>query len=581
MTVPAADPSLEGALPLTRWVVTPAPDPVLVTGLADALNLPRPLAALLVQRGFGDPDAAARFLRPSLDQLSDPMSLRDMDKAVATIVKAVRGGVTIAVDGDYDVDGQCATAILVRTLTLAGARVVPFIPHRLRDGYDFGPSGLQAARDAGAGLIITCDCGISAVEQVREAMSLGIEVVVTDHHLPGEALPPATAVVNPQRADDTSGLTMLCGAGIAFMLVRALVPALGLPAHLPMHLIDLAALATVADVVPLVGDNRVIVRHGLRKMSDSKWAGLRALLQGTNLAGRELKAGHMGYIVGPRLNAAGRIGEPLDGLRLLLTDNDAEATALASRLEVLNTERQAMDQRMLDQALVQVEEQGGLRASGLVLSGDDWHPGVVGIVASRVVERYGRPTFLVAFDGDSGRGSGRSISHFNLHHALVECGDLLDRFGGHHMAAGLSIQRQQLGAFRDRFNSLVASLVDAANLGPEQRVDLELPLNEATDTLERLARHLEPTGTGNPAPVFGVRGVRFGQRRRVGTAHLKGTLEHQGARLPIIGFQWADRVPWLTDAPVDVAFRLDSDAFRGEPMLQARLVAMTPAGASH
>ena len=396
-----------GALPLTRWVVAEPPDPILVGRLADATNLPRPLAALLVQRGFADPEAAKRFLRPTLDQLTDPMALKDMDRAVAAIVKAVRGGVTIAVDGDYDVDGQCATAILVRTLTIAGARVVPFIPHRLRDGYDFGPSGLAAARQAGAGLIITCDCGISAIDTVREAMSLGIEVVVTDHHLPGEVLPPATAVVNPQRQDDTSGLTMLCGAGIAFMLVRALVPALELPEHLPMHLIDLAALATVADVVPLVGDNRIIVRHGLRKMADTKWAGLHALLATTNLLGRELRASHMGFIVGPRLNAAGRIGDPMDGLRLLLSDDEAEANALAARLDVLNTERQALDQRMLDEALLQVEEQGGLRTSGLVLAGDGWHPGVVGIVASRVVERYGRPTFLVAFDGESGR----AISH--------------------------------------------------------------------------------------------------------------------------------------------------------------------------
>lgn len=576
----SAAPAPSSAPPLTRWVVADPPDPVLVTRLAEATNLPRPLAALLVQRGLADPEAAKRFLRPTLEQLTDPMALKDMDRAVAAIVKAVRGGITIAVDGDYDVDGQCATAILVRTLTLAGARVVPFIPHRLRDGYDFGAAGLEAARMAGAGLIITCDCGISAIDTVRQAMALGIEVVVTDHHLPGDVLPPATAVVNPQRADDTSGLTMLCGAGIAFMLVRALVPALGLPGHLPLHLIDLAALATVADVVPLVGDNRIIVRHGLRKMADTRWAGLRALLATTNLLGRELRASHMGFIVGPRLNAAGRIGDAMDGLRLLLSDDEAEANALAARLDVLNTERQALDQRMLDEALLQVEEQGGLRSSGLVLWGDGWHPGVVGIVASRVVERYGRPTFLVAVDGESGRGSGRSISRFNLHHALVACGDLLDRFGGHHMAAGLSIQRSQLAAFRDRFNTLVASKVAVEELGPEQRVDLELTLPEATETLERLARHLEPTGTANPAPVFGVRNVHFAHRRRVGTAHLKGVLEGDGARLPIIGFQWADRVPWLTDAPVDVAFRLESDSWTGEPMLQARLVALSPAGAT-
>jgi len=266
----------------------------------------------------------------------------------------------------------------------------------------------------------------------------------------------------------------------------------------------------------------------------------------------------------------------MEGLRLLLTDDPQEAAAIAARLEVLNTERQALDQQMLEEALAQVEEQGGTQASGLVLAGDAWHPGVVGIVASRVVERFGRPTFLVAFDGDTGRASGRSISRFDLHAALVHCGDLLERFGGHHMAAGLTIRRDRLDAFRERFNGLVAGQLSPEELGPEQRVDIELPLREATDELERLGRHLEPTGAGNPGPVFGVRGVHFGQKRRVGNGHLKGILEDGTARLACIGFSWADRVPWLGEAPVDVAFRLESDDWNGSPSLQARLVSVTP-----
>ncbi len=559
-----------------RWVVAPPPDPDVVAALASATNLPRPLAALLVQRGFATVEDARNFLRPSLDQLTDPLRLKDMDRAVDAIVAAVRENQVIAVNGDYDVDGQCSTAILVRTLRVAGASVVPFIPHRLRDGYDFGPSGLAAAEAAGARLIITCDSGINAQETVRLAEERGIRVVITDHHLPGEQLPPATAVVNPQRADDTSGLGMLCGAGIAWMMVRALAPRLGLPEHFPLHLLDLVALATVADVVPLVGQNRIIVRHGLRLMADTRWAGLRALLHTTKLLGKELKAGQMGFIVGPRLNAAGRVGEPMEGLRLLLTDDPQEAASIAARLEVLNTERQALDQQMLEEALTQVEEQGGTQASGLVLAGDAWHPGVVGIVASRVVERFGRPTFLVAFDGETGRASGRSISRFDLHAALVQCGDLLERFGGHHMAAGLTIRRDRLEAFRERFNGIVAGQLSPEELGPEQRVDIELPLGEASDELERLGRHLEPTGAGNPGPVFGVRGVRFGQKRRVGNGHLKGILEDGTARLACIGFSWADRVPWLGEAPVDVAFRLESDDWNGAPSLQAKLVCLAP-----
>ncbi|HEX5633646.1 MAG TPA: single-stranded-DNA-specific exonuclease RecJ, partial [Gemmatimonadales bacterium] len=507
-------------------------------------------------------------------------ALAGMREAVAAIRDAIARGVPILVHGDYDVDGQCSTAILTRALQVAGAQVVPFIPHRIRDGYDFGLAGLEAARAAGAGLVLTCDCGITAVEPVRLAREAGMAVVVTDHHLLGTEVPGATAIVNPQRPDDTSGLRQLCGAGIAFMLVRALVPALGLPANLPFHFLDLAALATVADVVPLKGDNRIIVRHGLRLLPESRWAGVRALIAQASLEGKEIRAGQVGFILGPRLNAAGRIGEPMDGLRLLLTDAPAEGRALAARLEVLNGERQALDQKMLDEALAQAEAQGGTAASGFVLEHDDWHPGVVGIVASRVVERYGRPTFLVALDGETGRGSGRSISRFDLHGALHACGDLLERFGGHRMAAGLTVRRALLPEFRRRFNELVALEVPPDELGPEQRIDIVIDLADATAELERYARHLEPCGMGNPSPVLGVRGVRVANRRRVGSNHLKGVLQQGGAQLPIIGFGWWDRVPWLADAPVDVAFRLESDAWNGNVQLQARLCAMCPAGSA-
>jgi single-stranded-DNA-specific exonuclease len=564
--------------PIFRWVVSPQPDPVAVVGLSERLHLPGALAALLVQRGQGNVEVARRYHRPSLDDLSDPHTLAGMADAVDAIARAVRAGGTILVHGDYDVDGQCATAVLTRALRAAGADVVPFVPHRLRDGYDFGPAGLAAARAAGASLVITCDCGITAVDTVRDARAAGIGVVVTDHHLPGDELPPAIAIVDPQRPDDTSGLTHLCGAGIAFKLVQALVPALGLPANLPYYLLDLVALATVADVVPLIDENRILVKHGLRLLSESNWPGVRALLEACGLAGKELRAGHCGFILGPRLNAAGRVADAADGLRLLLSDDVEEASALARRLEGQPVERQALDQRILDEALEQVELVGDLEhESGFVLAAEGWHPGVVGIVASRVVERYGRPTFLIAFDGDIGKGSGRSISRFDLHSALLACGDLLERYGGHHMAAGLTIRRQNLDAFRERFGGIARESLAPEDLGPEQRVDLEVELPELTYELERLCRYLEPCGAGNASPVFGVRGVRFAGRCRVGQGHLKGTLDDGGYRLPVIGFQWADRVPWLSDGPVDAAFRLEINEWNGQLSLQARLCALGPA----
>jgi len=561
-----------------RWIVEPPADPILSSGLAQALNIPPALARLLIQRGYRDPDLARAFLRPALEGLSDPYRLAGMTAAVETIVRTVRAGHPILVHGDYDVDGQSATALLTRALRAAGARAEPFVPHRLRDGYDFGPAGLAEAERVGARLILTCDCGITAVETVRQARTQGIDVVVTDHHLPGPELPPANAIVDPQQPGDDSGLGMLCGTGIAFKLVQALVPALGLPETLPLHLLDLAAIATVADVVPLVGENRILVRHGLRLLEHTRWPGLRALLRTAGLEHKRIRAGQVAFILAPRLNAAGRVGDAAEGLRLLLSDDPVEAIQLAERLETYNTERQAIDQKILDDALERVEHEFDLtRDAAFVLAADGWHPGVVGIVASRVVERFGRPTFLIGFDGEIGKGSGRSISRFNLHDALVECADLLDRFGGHRMAAGLTVRRDRLDEFRERFGAVARARLDPATLGPEQRVDLELPLSEMTDDLERLCRHLEPTGMGNPGPVFGVRAVTFANRQVVGQGHLKGLLRQGNHRVETIGFQWADRVPWLGDEPVDVAVRLERNEFGGRSELQARLVALTPA----
>lgn len=556
--------------------MTPRPDPDQVRGLAREIKLPEPLAALLLQRGFGNPDEAKRFLRPRLDQLADPLRLAGMGPAVELIVTAVKAGRTIMVHGDYDVDGQCGTAMLTRVLRMAGAKVTPFLPHRLRDGYDFGPAGFTAAVEAGASLIITVDCGITANETVQAARAAGMQVIVTDHHLPGPTPPPADVIINPQQAHDTSGLHMLCGTGVAFKLVQALVPALGLPANLAFHFLDLAALPTVADLVPLVGENRIIVKHGLKLMAASHWPGLISLLRVTGLYGKEIRANNLGFLLGPRLNAAGRVGDAADGLKLLLTDDPSEADRLAGKLEMLNTERQALDQAILNQALELVEQTDLDHTAGLVLAGEGWHPGVVGIVASRVVERYGRPTFIVAFDGDIGKGSGRSISKFDLHAALHECGDLLERFGGHHMAAGLTIVRPKLEEFRERFTQVAAAELKPEDLGPEQRVDLVVTLDELSMELEKLCRYLEPCGMGNPGPVFGVRGVRFGDRRIVGNGHLKGMLLRDGSACAAIGFDWADRVPWLGDGPVDVAFRLECNEYQGYESLQARVVGLSP-----
>jgi single-stranded-DNA-specific exonuclease len=562
-----------------RWALAAPADPEATHALASELRIPLPLAALLVQRGYTAPSSAKAFLRPELAGLSDPLGWAGMREAVQLVARTVEAGRPILVHGDYDVDGQCAAAMLTRVLRAAGATVQAFVPHRLRDGYDFGPAGLAAAERIDAGLIITCDCGITAVAAVRAARAQGRDVIVTDHHLPGEELPPATAILDPRRPDCPSVEKDLCGAGVAFKLAQALVAALGLPEPLPLHFLDYVALATVADVVPLTGENRILVRHGLKMLADSRWAGLRALVEAAGLAGKPLRAGHVGFILAPRLNAAGRIGDANDGLRLLLSDDPNEAARLARELETLNARRQALDQRILDEAIELADRTLQADDRALVLASEAWHPGVIGIVASRLVERYGRPTFLIGWEAGAevGRGSGRSVVGFDLHDALQRVGHTLEKYGGHTMAAGLTIRRQRYDEFRVAFLGVARELLGPDDLVPHQRVDLEVPLGLVSQDLERLMRHLEPCGPGNPAPVFGVRGARAVGPRRVGTNHLRFTLDDGSGLLPAIGFQWADHVPdeWLRQ-PVDVAFRLELDEWQGRYTLQARVAALAP-----
>jgi single-stranded-DNA-specific exonuclease len=564
-----------------RWVVSVAADPAVTQSLAAELRIPEALAAILVQRGLVEAGPAKAFLRPELDRLSDPHCWADMPAALDLLIRAVRDRRTILVHGDYDVDGQCGAAMLTRILRSAGATVHAFVPHRIRDGYDFGPAGLAEAQRVGAGLIVTCDCGITAVNAVQAARNAGIDVIVTDHHLPGDALPPANAVIDPRRPDCKSEDKNLCGAGVAFKLAQALVQMLGLSPNLPLHFLDYVALATIADVVPLVGENRILARHGLKMLADSRWVGLRALVEAAGLAKRAgpLRAAHVGFILAPRLNAVGRIGDANDGLRLLLTEDPKEAAALARELETINARRQEMDQAIQDEAIEVVEKTLNPADAAIVLGADTWHPGVIGIVASRLVERFGRPTFLVGWDpgGELGRGSGRSIAGFDLHGALHRVGMHLEKYGGHTMAAGFTIRRDRFDGFRVAFLAVAGELLSPEDLAPSQRVDLELPLDKVSADLERLMRHLEPCGAGNPAPVFGVRNARAVGARRVGTNHLRFTLDDGHALLPAIGFRWADAVPedWLTN-PLDVAFRLERDDWQGRVTIQARVASLAP-----
>lgn len=541
--------------------------------LADDLKLPELLCRLLVARGFAAADDARRYLRPRLDHLHDPSTLGDLDRAVERIARAVRGNETILVHGDYDVDGICSTTILTRTLRQLGGRVTPFIPQRLTDGYDLTGAGVRAARDAGATLVITCDCGTSAIAPVGELMAAGVDVIITDHHLPSGPLPGAYAVLNPRKPGCTSPDKDACAAGVAYKLALAITKAMGGNVNTVLHMLDLVALATIADVAPLRGENRVLARYGLKLLNETKNIGLRAMIRAAGLDRKAITAGRVGFILAPRLNAAGRIGSALRGVELMLSTSEEHANPIARELEELNVRRQEMDRRTLEEAREMVRALDLDVTFGIVLAGEGWHPGVIGIVASRIVEEFGRPTILIALDGAEGKGSGRSISPFDLHAGISRCRDLLLRFGGHRSAAGVTVARDRVADFAKRFNEVARESLTPADLVPELRADLEVSLRDVNEDLEALLRHVEPCGVGNPAPVLVARGVRVASApKAVGKDGLRILLEQDGTRLTALAWGMATRLPELgVGARLDVAFRLERDEWNGESRLQARL----------
>lgn len=560
--------------PAARWVPVPPPAPDTVARLQQELLLPAGVCRLLAARGYSAPDAAKRFLRPRLDQVEAPGFLHDAARAVARMADAVRRQEVIFVHGDYDVDGMSSTALLTRVLRGCGARhVVPFVPNRLTDGYDLGAAGVAAARAAGASLVVTCDCGTSAHGAVDDLMRAGVDVIVTDHHLPGHGMPPAYAVCNPRHPACASSDKDLAAVGVAYKLALALCEALGVPVSLAHHQLDLVALATIADVAPLRGENRVLVRYGLKLLAETTHPGLRALIRSSGLEGKALTAGRVGFVLAPRLNAAGRIADAKLGLRLLLAEREDEANAIARELEELNRARQELDRAVLDDALRQVDQPSARDRFAHVLHREGWHAGVIGIVASRIVEQTARPAVLVAVEHGVGKGSGRSISAFDLHAALGECADLFQRYGGHRAAAGLTMDAQQLPAFVERFDEVAKRRLTADDLVPVLRVDLDVPLDDIGEDLEKLLRHFEPFGVGNPAPVFRATGARLASSpRKIGSDGLKFLVEARRGDLEAVGWGMAERAGSFDVARAfDLVFKLERDEYRGVSRLQLRV----------
>ncbi len=562
--------------PPSRWVLPGASDEAAVTALASELHLPPTICELLIRRGFDTAESAKRYLRPRLDQLHDPALMLGMASAVERLVRAIRGGERIVVHGDYDVDGMSSTAVLLRTLRRLGGDAVPFIPRRIEDGYDLTMAGVDAAIAASATVLVTCDCGTNALAPVEAACKAGIDVIITDHHLPSGPLPKCLAVLNPKQDGCDYPDDDLAAVGIAFKLALALTRAMGGDENAVYKLLDLVALATIADVAPLRGENRVLARAGLKVMKESPNPGLRALMRSSGLEGKPLNAGRIGFILAPRLNAVGRLGHALRGVELLMSESEHEANEIARELEELNRTRQDVDRKTLARARELLEEVDLDATYGIVLAEEGWHPGVIGIVASRLLEEHGRPVLLIALDGAVGKGSGRSISAFDLHGALTECRDLLIRFGGHRAAAGVTIARENVPELARRFNEIALAQLTVGDLAAELRVDLELPLSEATFELEGLLRHFEPFGPSNPTPVLVSRGVRLAAPARVmGDGHLKLRLRTESGEIEAIGWGMSALASELDiSTPFDIAYRLERDEWNGVPRLQAKIAAV-------
>jgi len=560
-----------------RWTTRPC-DWSQVASLAAALSLSETTATVLVRRGLADPDEARSFLAHEPPR-HDPFLLGDMERAVDRIRAAVATGERICVHGDYDVDGISATAVAVLVLRELGAKVEWRLPSRFDEGYGLARETIEQLAADGVHLVLTVDCGITAVDEVERAKELGLDVIVTDHHRPGDRLPDCPVVATRPSSYPCADL---CGTGVVYTLGRALLgdddPALA-------RLLDLVALATIADVVPLVDENRALAAAGLRSLARTRRPGLQALMQSAKVDPAAVDSTAVGFRLAPRINAAGRLGRPDVALRLLLTDDRAEADQLAGELEDLNRERQGVEEKIVREATARVDamSHADRQRRGYVLWDESWHEGVIGIVASRLVERFQRPVVLVARSGDSWKGSGRSIPDFDLHGGLAACASHLDRYGGHRAAAGLSVVTEQLEAFADAFARHADAVLADVDLRPTTTVDAVVPANELTLDLAQELDRLAPFGLGNPEPTLLVASVEPAAAATVGEGkHLRFRIrQHERDGGSAIAFGLGRELERLLGASrLDVAFRLKENRWNGTvaPQLVVRRLFAAAAG---
>lgn len=555
---------------VTRWIA-PATAHLRErsAALAKALGIHPLPARVLVHRGYEDPEAAARFLQPSLDHLHDPFLLRGMKEATGRLKRAIASGEKVLLYGDYDVDGTCSIVILLKTIELAGGRASFHVPNRLRDGYGMRTEVIERAAAEGVGLLISADTGIRAQEAVERARAAGIDVIVTDHHLPEDELPAALAILNPNQPGCPYPEKSLCGAGVALKLADGLLRELEWPQERRKRLIEsflkVVAIATVADVVPLTGENRTIVKCGLEGLADVRSPGLRALMQVAGLTGGVPTAGQVAFRIAPRLNAAGRMASAADVIELLLTGDQSRADAIAAQLHALNQERQQTESEIIRQILDECSRTPVTdRDRALVFCGPQWHRGVVGIVANRLVEMFHRPVFVLSDEGDGqAQGSGRSLPSFHLLDALESMADLFTRFGGHRQAAGLTMPVERVGEFRRRLNEYATARLAPEDMVATFEIDAELELSELSDEAINSVLAMAPFGYGNPAPIFAARGLVVKEAPVVmKDKHLRLRFAQDGKSLTAKAWHFADRSAELErGAKVDILISFEPDAY--------------------
>jgi single-stranded-DNA-specific exonuclease len=553
-------------------------DQAAASALASALGVSPITARLLAIRGLTDPDQASRFMNPSLDQLYDPFRLAGLECAADRLLQAITNRDRIAIHGDYDVDGITSTVILRRALELLGADVGHFIPERLTDGYGLQPGTIDRLHREGVQLIVSVDCGIRAPEAARRARELGVDLIITDHHEPDSELPDACAVVNPKRHDCTYPDKNLAGVGVALKLVQALCGRAGKSAWLPAF-VKIASIGTLADVVPLVGENRIIAKLGLQMLTKGPHkVGLRALLQAAGLNGKTIDSYHIGFMVAPRINAAGRMSTPDIATRLLLASDEAmadEARALAEQLENENTRRRQEDQDILARAkkIVETDPDVGAR-SVLVVAGEGWHRGVIGIVASKLVDAFYRPAIVLSIDGDIAHGSCRSITGFDMLGCLESCAPLMKRFGGHKAAAGLQIETARIKEFRQAVNAHADAILGPDDLRPSLWLDGPLAFHDINERVMSEFAALAPFGPGNPRPKFHTSGVTIVDGPRIlKERHMKMTVKQNNRILRAIQWNSAEREPHLAAKKdgVEIAYTVEDNEYQGTKYVELRL----------